>query len=179
LRVVITGGPCAGKTELWHFLGSRFPQAAQVAEAATELILAGEAPEQVGLEAFQRKVYQIHSLREEEALRRSPFLLCDRGLPDGLAYLPDLPRILGIDLEELLQRYDLVLQLAVIPDGETYRRHAHANPARREDHAFALTLEDRLARIYGAHPGYLRLGGTLEEKMREAVRILLEALAKR
>ena len=41
-RIVITGGPCAGKSRVWRFLGEAFQGGVQVPEAATQLILDGK-----------------------------------------------------------------------------------------------------------------------------------------
>lgn len=177
LLVVITGGPCAGKTELWHSLGREFPQAELVPEAATELILAGESPERLGPEDFQRQLFRVQRAREEEALLRGSFLICDRGLPDGGAYCPSLFADLKISIEEILRRYDLVLHPAVIPDRELYLRCAGTNPARREPHAQALTLDRRIGEIYGRHPGYVPLAGTLEQKKAGALAAVRGRLA--
>lgn len=174
-RVVVTGGPCSGKSALCRLLAGRFPEAVLVPEAATEVILSGQTPDGLGQEAFQRKVYERQIVLERDALRRGAFLICDRGLPDGLAYCPGILQRLGVSLEEALRRYALVLHLAVIPDPETYRRHCAENPARREDHGRALVLEKNLRKIYSGHPSYHFLWGSLEAKFTAAVRILLES----
>lgn len=173
-RVVVTGGPCAGKSSLCRLLASRFPEAVLVPEAATEVILSGQTPERLGQELFQQKVYERQVVLEREALRRSSFLICDRGLPDGLAYCPGIFHRLGVSLDSALRRYAVVLHLAVIPDSESYSLHCAENPARREDHARALVLEKNLRKIYSGHPSYHFLWGALEVKLTAAVRILLE-----
>ncbi len=174
-RVAVTGGPCAGKSSLCRLLGAKFPEAAVVPEAATEVILSGQTPERIGQELFQQKVYERQVVLEREALRRSPFLICDRGLPDGLAYCPGIFQRLGVSLDAALRRYAVVLQLAVIPDPESYRLHCAENPARREDYGRALVLEKNLRKIYSSHPSYHFLWGDLEAKFKAAVRILFES----
>lgn len=174
-RVVVTGGPCAGKSSLCRLLGGKFPEAVVVPEAATEVILSGQTPERIGQELFQQRVYERQVVLEREALRRSPFLICDRGLPDGLAYCPGIFQRLGVSLDAALRRYAVVLHLAVIADPESYRLHCAENPARREDHARALVLEKNLRKIYSGHPSYHFLWGDLEAKFLAAVAILLES----
>lgn len=176
-RVVITGGPCAGKTELWGFLGDEFPQGEPVPEAATQLILAGKSEDSLGLQGFQLAVFERQWALEEEALKKGGLLLCDRGLLDGLAYLPGLFSCLEVSREEVMDRYAIVIQLEVIRDSRVYAMHCRSNPARHEEHGRALALEREIKRIYEGHPGYVFLSGSLEEKKREALRMLRCRLA--
>jgi predicted ATPase len=175
-RVVVTGGPCSGKTTLWTALGERFPGAVKVPETATALILSGLTPQALGLPRFQRLVFQRQVEAEESALRQGLFLLCDRGLADGLAYFPGLIESLPTSGEALLDRYALVLHLEVVRDPERYASLARGNPARTEDHAGALSLDQRIRQVYEPHPAYFYLTGSLEEKKAEAVRILVRSV---
>jgi predicted ATPase len=173
-RVVVTGGPCAGKTEIWRLLGERFPEAVRVQEAASELILAGETPDRLGQDEFQRRVYQRQISLEKDAQKRGFFLICDRGVVDGLAYCPGILQRLGVSLDAAMARYALVLQLAVIPDPELYRTLCRNNPARHEDHPRALELEKALRRIYSQHPAHHFLWGSKEGKLSAAVQFILQ-----
>ncbi len=173
-RVVITGGPCSGKTALWNVLGEQCPGAVMVPETATELILSGLTPKNMGLEAFQRKVFCRQLEAEAEALGQGPFLFCDRGLADGLAYFPALFSSLGVCGEDVLGRYDLVLHLEVVRDPEVYASFVRDNPARSEDYAGARFLGQVIRRVYGSHSGYFHLTGSLDRKTEQACRILRE-----
>ena len=173
-RVVITGGPCSGKTSLWTLLGERCPDAVTVPETATALILSGRTPRSMGIEAFQRLVFQRQWEAEQAALRKGGFLLCDRGLADGLAYFPGLLDSRALSREAVLERYALILHLAVVRDPERYTRFAGGNPARTEDHAEALRLDRRIGQVYGGHAQYFRLAGSMEEKRSRALEILRE-----
>jgi len=176
-RVVITGGPCAGKTEVWRCLGGAFPQGVLVPEAATELILAGKSEQSLGLVDFQRAVFERQGKLEEEAQKKGLLLLCDRGLLDGEAYLPDLLSRLDVSQEEVMTRYAMVIQLEVIRDARAYAAHFRTNPARHEEHERALVLEERIKGIYGKHPAYGLLSGSLEDKKQGALRFLRKRLA--
>lgn len=170
--MVITGGPCSGKTSLWDLLGRRCPGAVRVPETATALILSGRTPGNMGIEAFQRLVFRQQLQAEEDALRQGDFLLCDRGLADGLAYFPGLLASVGISREALLERYALILHLAVVRDREIYARFAGGNPARTEDHTEALRLDRRIERVYASHGRYFRLTGSMKVKQARALEIL-------
>ena len=174
---MLTGGPCAGKTEVWRSLEGAFPGVARVPEAATDLILAGESPESLGLEAFQRRVLERQQELEDRAGRTARRMVCDRGMADGAAYLPSLFDRLGVSAAGVLARYERVVQLAVIEDPDTYALHRGVNPARSEPHAEALRLEEALRRVYGVHPGYVFVRGSLAEKIRR-VREILDAWAR-
>jgi predicted ATPase len=175
-RVVITGGPCSGKTELWRFLGESLPQGVPVPEAATELILAGKSEQRLGRVDFQRAVFERQWRLEEEALQKGALLLCDRGLLDGSAYLRDLFSRVDVSPTEAMSRYAMVIQLEVIRDARAYAAYCHTNPARHEEHERALVLEGRLKGIYERHPAYSFLSGSLEDKKREALRLLRKRL---
>jgi predicted ATPase len=171
-RVVITGGPCSGKTALWNALGERCPGAVKVPEIATAVRLSGRTPESMGWEAFQRLVFQRQQDAEQTALQQGNFLLCDRGLADGLAYFSGLASCLGLSREALLERYTLILHLEVIQDPESYAFFSRNNPTRLEDHEDALSLGRRIGRVYRSHTGYFHLTGSLEQKLTRALEIL-------
>jgi hypothetical protein len=162
---------------LWRFLGEAFPKGVPVPEAATELILAGRSEQSLGRVDFQLAVFERQWKLEDEALLKGLFLLCDRGLVDGSAYLPDLFSRLDVSQEQAMSRYAMVIQLEVIRDARAYDAYCRTNPARHEEHERALVLERRLKGIYEKHPAYALLSGSLEDKKREALRLLRKRLA--
>ena len=116
-KIVITGGPCAGKTSALAHVGEQLKRTGVpmlvVPEAATDLILQGIAPWTCpSVLDFQTRVIALQLARENafaqlvEALARStagsaarggeasdrqrePVLICDRGVCDSHAYLTD------------------------------------------------------------------------------------------
>lgn len=92
--VVITGGSYAGKTTVIRALADRghavIPEAAfEVIEQLTqEMGLAAQATwRRNNVVAFQRRIAQLQLERERIARASSePFVFCDRGVFDGLAY---------------------------------------------------------------------------------------------
>src|SRR5260370_247193 len=99
-RIVLTGGPCAGKsTALTHVtkhLLAAGLNVFRVPEASTLLlaggaVVAGAPPEE--LFTFQRSILRLTLALEESflALARSSgrkcVLVCDRGTMDGLGYM--------------------------------------------------------------------------------------------
>jgi hypothetical protein len=141
------------------------------------LILAGKSEQSLGVVDFQRAVFERQRKLEEEAQKKGLLLICDRGLLDGVAYLPDLLSRLDVSQEEVIARYAMVIQLEVIRDARAYAAHFRTNPARHEDHEGALALEKRIQGIYEKHPAYALLSGSLEDKKQGALRLLRKRLA--
>ena len=130
-RVVLTGGPCSGKTSALAAIKSRFQrmgyQVMIVAEAATQVMdgCGGFDPAWAGTPramTFQKIIARATVSNEDQAeelssLRDQPaIMLCDRGVLDGRAFcsaeiwsrvLADL----GLTEQELFSRYDKVLHL--------------------------------------------------------------------
>ena len=85
-KIVITGGPCSGKTSLIRELAKLGYTV--VEEAATQIISEGIYHPQKDPLAFQREVVARQFDWEKEAESKTKDLIfCDRGIYDGLAYL--------------------------------------------------------------------------------------------
>ena len=112
--IVITGGPCSGKTTgmacLKRWLEDRGFKVLIVPESATKLMTGGILPGELRGSAFQERVL-IDTLAQEETFiaaakmyrdqGRKVVVLCDRGTLDGEAYCG--PKVFG----SLLGRYGL------------------------------------------------------------------------
>lgn len=98
MKVVLTGGPCAGKSSLLG-LFAEMDSISVVREAATNLLAQGwqSKGQNCGYSrewkvAFQVAVLEAQLLQEERAMQQQPgFIICDRGISDGPAYLHDVP----------------------------------------------------------------------------------------
>jgi len=186
-RIVLTGGPGAGKTCISSKLATDAPQRyVRVAEAATQVYAAlktrWDRLDTAGRRLVQRKIYDLQRLQEEEAaaIAGDRTLLLDRGTIDGAAYWPDGPedywRELATDPAVEMARYDAVIWLEScaaigLYDGE------QSNACRHEDEAAALELGRRLHELWSAHPRFhvVRAMSRLEDKV-TAVRALIEGL---
>jgi len=100
MKVVMTGGPCAGKSSLI----SRFAELESISvvhEAATHLWALGwqQKGQECGYSsewkiAFQVAVLETQLTQEELATKKqSRHVICDRGISDGPAYLNDVPAV--------------------------------------------------------------------------------------
>lgn len=135
LRIAITGGPGAGKTEISSHLVQRLEERGYkvfwVPETATELILNGVFPcSDISLERFEEFVTKKQLAKEglyDEVASCFPsdktIIFYDRGLFDAMAYVPKpmfcdiLKRCTDLSYAQLLSRYDAVLHLVTAAKG--------------------------------------------------------------
>ena len=168
-KLCLTGGPCGGKTtalaRLSQSLSSRGFYPLIVPEAATLLIGGGISPSTWKSQDFQTRVIQTVLALESSFARAAdsridlnPVLLCDRGLADSLAYVPDdiylqALRVNGIPSHVAArdEHYDAVFHLVTAAKGaETFYTLAN-NAARSETAEEACALDARtLAAWMGA-----------------------------
>ena len=127
-KIVITGGPCAGKSTAMSWIQKHFTQLGWtvlfVPETATEFISGGVAPWTCGTNA-EFQVVQMTLQREkerlfEQAARTMPkdriLIVCDRGMLDNRAYMNEeetewVMEQIGANEVELRDQYDAVFHL--------------------------------------------------------------------
>ncbi|MCA9321658.1 MAG: AAA family ATPase, partial [Planctomycetes bacterium] len=126
-RVVLTGGPAAGKTAVCEVLRRHLAnEVAVLPEVATLLFQAGfpRPKDQAGRRLVQQTIYSVQRNLEGIFEITHPDLthICDRGTLDGGAYWPGgLERFLGAmgtTLEGEYRRYDAVIFLQTSAYGE-------------------------------------------------------------
>jgi predicted ATPase len=156
--VVLTGGPGAGKTAILDIAARSLGQRVVVLPEAASILFGGgfwRSNTAVGRKAAQRAIYYVQ--REQQRMvieeEQQPFVLCDRGTLDGLAYWPDEPSTFWQDLdtssEVELARYDAVIHLRTPSQGQGYN---HQNPLRTEDAARAAEIDESILQIWSKHP---------------------------
>jgi predicted ATPase len=183
-RIVLTGGPGAGKTIISSALVSEEPgRYARVPEAATQVYEALQTRwdrlDVAGRRMVQRRIYQLQRLQEEEVAAAAPgkVLLLDRGTIDGAAYWPegaeDYWRQLGTTEAAELARYDAVIWLESCAAIGLYDGEA-SNPIRHEDPATAQATGDRLRELWSRHPRLhiVRACPRLEDKLAQVRQII-------
>lgn len=156
-RVVLTGGPGAGKTAVLELVRATACRHVRVLPEAASIVFGGGFPRRDPSEerrAAQRAIFHVQ--RELEALGEAEgaaILLCDRGTLDGLAYWPgdpaDLWAAVHSSLEAELQRYAAVIHLRTPTAGEGYN---HGNPIRTESAQAAALIDARIADVWSDHP---------------------------
>ncbi len=167
-RIVLTGGPGAGKTVVSRILADRWPgRFAVVAEAATQVYHALQTRwdrlDNGGRRDVQRRIYQLQVGQEADAAAAHPgrVLLLDRGTVDGAAYWPAGPDAYWADLGTTaaaeLARYDAVLWLETAAALGLYDGEA-SNAVRFEQADAAVASGRVLARLWEGHPRFSRVG---------------------
>lgn len=154
-RVVLTGGPGAGKTAVLELIRQAFCRHVVVLPESAGILFGGGFPRgdsDVPRRAAQRAIYFVQRELEAVATGWHPaVILCDRGTVDGSAYWPgadDFFTNVGSSLAAELGHYDAVIHLCT-PDDSSYN---HDNPLRLETPAQARAIDDRIKRAWAQHP---------------------------
>lgn len=157
-RVVLTGGPGAGKTAVLEVVRQHLCEHVAVLPEAASIVFGGGFPRQgdeVGRRASQRAIFHVQVELERLAVEtgRAALILCDRGVVDGSIYWPGEPedywRNVGLTRAEALARYRTVIHLRT-PAAD--RGYNHDNPVRTESALDAIALDERLLAAWGTHP---------------------------
>lgn len=156
-RVVLTGGPGAGKTALLELIRQSFCAHVKVLPEAAGVVFGGGFPRENDdgcRRAAQRAIFHIQ--RELEAVgdvHNPAIVLCDRGTVDGVAYWPgpaeEFWAAVGTTLDREFSRYDAVLHLRTPALEHGYN---HQNPLRTESAATAFEIDARIAHAWASHP---------------------------
>ena len=172
-KIVITGGPCAGKSTAMSWIQNAFTQLGYrvlfVPETATELISGGVAPWTCGTnEEYQKCQVRLQAVKEElfeQAARTMDadriLIVCDRGMMDNKVYMTEeeFARVLeSIDLNEVQARdsYDAIFHLVTAAKGAVEFYTTANNVARYETVEEAVVVDDHLIDAWTGHP-HLRI----------------------
>ena len=159
-KIVLTGGPCGGKTTAIHFLKQELTHRGIAVfcldEMATKLKNAGKTPENMGNYAFHSLLFR-EQLKTERSIETSAaeaeaeksVILCDRGLLDNKAYVSgdDFRRYsseCGCHENQLLCSYDAVFHLVTAAKGAAEFYTTANNNARTETVEEAAAIDDKL-----------------------------------
>lgn len=195
-RIVLTGGPAAGKTTLMRRVADELGEKEgwriiTIPETATELIGGfGIGPFEgcMDMEQFQRFVIPDQLHKEKLALRAADtvlqekvLILYDRAVFDDKAYVTDEQFVnilteLGYTEEEILGHYDAVIHLSTCARSDTVDAYTHENSIRYEDAEGAVRMDELVLRAWSAHPNRRVIANVpdFEEKMQTALDALRE-----
>lgn len=187
-KIVITGGPCAGKSTAMSWIQNAFTQKGYrvlfVPETATELITGGVAPWtcgsnleyqlcQIGLQMEKEKIFkQAAKTMDCEKI----LIVCDRGMLDNKAYMTEMEfqqalTILNQNEVVLRDSYDAVFHLVTAAKGAEKFYTTANNSARTETVEEAAALDDKLISAWTGHP-HLRIiynSSDFENKMKRLI----------
>lgn len=156
-RIVLTGGPGAGKTALLELIRQSFCSHVIVLPEAAGIVFGGGFPRHADdgcRRAAQRAIFHVqHELETAGSSHDAAVLLCDRGTLDGLAYWPgdaaELWTAVHSDRGAELARYDAVIHLRTPTAALGYN---HQNPLRTESPEGAIAIDERILAAWNGHP---------------------------
>ncbi len=199
-RIVITGGPCGGKTTALEKISKTFREMGYhviiVNETATELIHDGIRPfgdHKLDLIDFQRLVLDAQ-IRKEEIRDRAVsmssndkiIVLYDRGILDNRAYLSDnqfkkIADELNIKEADIIPRYDLVIHLVTAADGAVEHYSLDNNTARTETVEEAIRIDQKTIDSWTSHPNFRIIGNKtgFNEKINRVINYIRDEVGEK
>ena len=178
-KIVLTGGPCAGKTTALNWINNYFSQRGYtvltVPETATELISNGVTPWtcgstydfqglQIKLQKTKEKIFEDAALTMD---KDKILIVCDRGILDARAYVSDIDfkRILkDFKTNETKERdsYDAVFHLVTAAKGKAEFYTLENNKARTEGIEEAKKVDDKIISAWTGHPHFRVIDNSTE-----------------
>jgi len=171
-KIVVTGGPCAGKTtgicKIPGILEKLGWKTILIPEAATETILAGVTPSDVKNKIFQTGIVKNQLAKEKlfafyakQLNANKVLLICDRGLMDNRAYCSEeefnyVMKKTHIDLITARDNYDAIFHMVTAADGAEEFYTCENNNARTESIEEAKELDNKIKEAWFGHP-HLRI----------------------
>jgi CYTH domain-containing protein/predicted ATPase len=181
IRIVLTGGPCAGKTTALDHITSHLAEQGVkvfcVPEVASILIGGGADLGKLSLEdllSFERNLIALQMSLEDTYLdladrwKGPAVVICDRGTMDVSAYLPDhIWQVLlnGYGWTEVAlrdARYDAVIHLESAAVGAPVHYTTENNAARHETPEQAASLDKAVQKAWVGHP-HLRVISSMDD----------------
>lgn len=187
-KIVITGGPCAGKSTAMSWIQNAFSKMGYavlfVPETATELITGGVAPWTCGTNADYQKCQLKLQLEKKKVFEQAArtmdtekvLIVCDRGALDNKAYMNETEfaeamKSIGSNEVELRDNYDAVFHLVTAAKGAEEFYTTANNSARTETVTEAAELDNKLISAWTGHP-HLRVidnSSSFEDKMKRLI----------
>ena len=195
-EIVLTGGPCAGKTTALSWINNYFTKIGYIVltvpETATELISNGVAPWtcetnydyqllQIKLQKYKEKIFEDGA----KTMNGKVLIVCDRGILDNKAYMKEaeFKRILKeLDTNEIKERdsYDAVFHLVSAAKGKEDFYTLSNNKARKETVEEAKRLDDKIISSWTGHPHFRIIDNStdFEEKLERLIKEILSFLGE-
>lgn len=196
-KIVITGGPCAGKTTGLSYIEQELSKIGYkvifINESATEIILSGlnKGSCKNNLE-FEKNIISLQLNKEQlymDYCQNLPYenvlLVCDRGVMDCKSYMNDeefKQALLDLNLDEIQLRdnYDAVFHLVTAAKGAEHAYTTANNQARFETIEQAKIADDNIISVWTGHPHFRAIdnSSTFEDKLKRLVKEICSFLGE-
>lgn len=179
MKIVLTGGPSAGKTSIVEILYRSDVEQMAIVEEAASILYRGGFPRSPHVEAVRSQqcaIYAVQTALEEISEIISPHrtLLCDRGSLDGLAYWPGTEESfferVHSSMDREIERYDWVIHLDSA-SGLNYK----TSRVRLEKSEDAAKINDLVKFAWRLHPQRLFIPGY--EDFNDKISMVLNCLS--
>ncbi|MBQ6335580.1 MAG: ATP-binding protein [Erysipelotrichaceae bacterium] len=195
-RIVFTGGPCSGKTTFTSRAQQVFAERGYRViidhESATDLISGGISPATMGMYEFQKYCVALQLKKEELCYKAAQeiegekvLIFIDRGIFDDMAYVgreafEEIMKSFDIKLEDINDRYDMVVHLVTAAKGKEEAYTFANNVARYETVEEARQMDDMALMSWQSHPNRVIIGNEneFEIKMIKAIQSVFEYLGE-
>lgn len=188
LKIVLTGGPCAGKTSALLYLKKELEkeniEVKIIEETATKLMISGKTPENMGNYNFHKLLFETQLQEEkkifsqaEKSSSEKVVILLDRGLLDNAVYVEkeDFEKyssINGLCEDYIRNSYDAVFHLVTSANGAEKFYNFENNTIRSENIEKARQIDESLLAIWTGTP-HLRVidnSTPFEEKLKRLLK---------
>lgn len=197
LKVVLTGGPCAGKSTGISKVSKHLRKLGYTVyiahESATKLINQGIKPfgdNKIDMLTFQEmvlnqqmameKIYELVAKSKDEKC----VIICDRGIMDNASFIgkddfDDLLKRYHLSVNKVLSSYDMVIHLVTTADGAIENYTLLNNQARSENAEEAREQDMRLRKCWSGHNNMKIVGnyGDFDDKMDRVISYIDNYLA--
>ena len=191
-KIVITGGPCAGKSTAMSTIQSELTKLGYkvyfIAESATEVITSGVTPD---LNNFQKHLLQLQLDKEKmyENIAKDneakTVIVLDRGVLDSKPYMKpgefeSICKELHTSELELRDNYDAVFHLVTAAKGAEEFYTTANNAARRETAEEAAAMDDKGIEAWTGHPHFRVIDNStdFDEKIKRLMREITSFLGE-
>ncbi|OFW83541.1 MAG: hypothetical protein A2018_03645 [Alphaproteobacteria bacterium GWF2_58_20] len=196
-KIVLTGGPCAGKSTVLQALKQRYGNKVMVVpEAATMLMGSGfpmpgrDLPwSPAWQECLQKAICSLQCALEDACMlaareNGAEILVCDRGLLDGAAYteggLPAFQEKFGLDTAAAHARYARIVHLESVAVCAPHLYGTASNQVRFESVEEAAALDAKTRAAWQGHPAWQQVSGAggMDRVVENVFRLVDAMLAK-
>lgn len=190
-KIVLTGGPCSGKTTILRVLKEEFGALLILVPEVATMLLGNGFPvpgrdvewSEAWQAAFQSAILPLQKAIEDAymlaaARNGAKLIICDRGLLDGAAYTPggvtEFCKRYHIDAIEALKRYHAIIHLESLAVVDPDKYGKTGNDQRFEPLERAVEIEGATKAAWEAHTKRMIIDGRrgIDGKISETIGIV-------